>query len=181
MTEADLEHALARAPLRIRVWIELAAYGGARACEIARLERRDVLDQLAPPGVVLHGKGGKTRVVPLAGRTLADLHRLGMPVRGRLFRGQGGRPLGSRNVYESVNGFLHRQGIEPTMHSLRHRFATRLYPATGHNLRQVQELLGHASPATTAIYTLVDPSAAAPAVEAISRPLLRPTRNEDTA
>lgn len=181
MTEVDLELALARAPLRIRVWIELAGYGGARAMEVAALERRDILDQLDAPAVVLHGKGGKTRTVPLASSTLADLYTLGMPARGRIFRRESGQPVSSRYVYSLVNEFLHSLGIDSTMHSLRHRFATRMYPATGHNLRQLQELLGHDSPATTAIYTLVDPSAAAPAVEAIARPLLRPTREEDTA
>jgi len=177
MTEKDLEKALQRAPLRMRVWVELAAYGGARAAEIAGLSREDILDEPDPPAVVLHGKGGKVRVVPLAHRTLTDLQALGMPVRGRLFRAESGRPLTARDISKQVNHYLHnRVGTASTLHTLRHRYATRMYPATGHNLRQLQELLGHASPSTTAIYTQVDPSAAAEAVEAISHPLLRPVK-----
>jgi integrase/recombinase XerC len=175
VSERDLERALAAAGLLLRVWIELAAYGGLRAGEIARLERADVLDEVDSPTLLLRGKGGKSRAVPLADSTLADLHALGMPSRGRIFHRADGRPATGRSVGGTVNRHLHALGIPCTIHQLRHRFATCFYRTT-RDLRVLQELMGHQSPATTAVYTLVDPSAAAPAVNAIARPLLRPVR-----
>lgn len=175
--ERDLQRALADAPPMLRVWLELAAYAGLRAAEIAVLERCDVVDEAPTPYLVVHGKGGKTRIVPLAPELLRSLRQLGMPAAGRLFRRTAGRGVTARYVSNSANKWLHAHGIRSTIHKLRHRFATAAYRHC-HDLRMVQELLGHASPATTAIYTLVDPSAAAPTVAAIDRPLLRPTERE---
>jgi integrase/recombinase XerC len=172
--ERDLELALESAPQPVRLWLELAAFAGARAMEIAVLERPDVLDDGQPPALVLHGKGGKVRVVPLAPRLLRDLVDFGLPARGRLFW-VSGRPVSAKKVSELSNRFLHRAGIASTIHTLRHRFATRMLSA-GANVRQVQELLGHASPATTAVYTLIVPADTAPLVAAIDRPLLRPAQ-----
>jgi site-specific recombinase XerD len=179
ISERDLERALREAPQMIRVWLELAAYAGLRAKEIAALERRDVLDDASTPALVLHGKGGKTRFVPLAPCPRQSLIDFGMPSRGRLWW-INGRPVSAKRLSQLTNDYLHRIGIPETLHQLRHRFGTQALRANGGNLRQVQELLGHASPATTAIYTLIDPSAAAPTVAAIDRPLLRPVQETGT-
>lgn len=178
MPEQDLERALAEAPPMIRIWLELAAYAGLRAAEIAVLERADVLDTALIPSLVVHGKGGKTRVVPLAPEPLASLEDLPMPARGRLFRRPDGRPVTAKYVSEATGRFLRRRGFTHSLHKLRHRFATAAYRVSK-DLRLVQELLGHESPATTAIYTLVDPAAAAPVVAKIDRPLLRPVAEEE--
>lgn len=177
MGERDLERALAEAPPMIRLWLELAAYAGLRAAEIAALERHDIVDDGPTPFLLIHGKGGKARIVPLAPALLRSLRRFGMPATGRLFRRAGGRPVTARYVSDSTNKWLHAHGFPQTIHKGRHRFATAVYRQC-RDVRLVQELLGHASPATTAIYTLVDPSAAAPIVAAIDRPLLRPAERE---
>jgi integrase/recombinase XerC len=65
--------------------------------------------------------------------------------------------------------FLHACGIASTLHNLRHRFATQSLKVSG-NLREVQELLGHASITSTEVYTLVEVSAAAATVAALPVP-----------
>lgn len=179
ISERDLERALREAPSMIRIWLELAAFAGLRAKEIAALERPDVLDEAVPPALVLHGKGAKMRLVPLAPRPLRSLVEFGMPNRGRLWW-INGRPVSAKRLSQLTNDYLHRIGIPETLHQLRHRFATQALRANGGNLREVQELMGHASPATTAIYTAIDLSAAAPTVAAIDRPLLRPVQETGT-
>jgi integrase/recombinase XerC len=180
----DLERALREAPPMIRVWLELAAFAGLRAKEIAALERPDVLDECEPPALVLHGKGSKMRLVPLSPRPLRSLADFGMPARGRLWW-VNGRPVSAKRLSQLTNDFLHRLGIPETLHQGRHRYATRLLEA-GANLRQVQELMGHASPASTAIYTQVLLRDFVPFVDAIDhpltnpRPLLRPVPEQET-
>ena len=63
-----------------------------------------------------------------------------------------------------VNEHLHGLGIGDTGHAARHRAATVLYDRSGHDLRMVQEFLGHADVSTTAIYTAYDPAEMAEAV-----------------
>lgn len=179
ISEHDLEIALREAPPMLRVWFELAAYDGLRAKEIAALTRADVLDTAEPPSLILHGKGGKWRLVPMAPTVLRSLIEFGMPARGPIFT-INGLPIPPRRVSKLSNDFLHRIGMPVTLHQLRHRFGSQCLRANGGNLREVQELMGHASPATTAIYTLIDPSAAAPTVAAIDRPLLRPVPEQET-
>lgn len=179
ISERDLQRALADAPPLIRVWLELAAFAGLRVGEISRLERADVLDTANPPMLILHGKGGKMRAVPLAPRPLRSLLDLGMPARGPLFVQRNGRPVTSKRVSDLSNGYLHRLGIVETIHKLRHRFATQAL-AAGLDVRLVQELLGHESIESTAIYTWVSTSASAPTVAAIDRPLLRPVPEQET-
>lgn len=177
IAEQDLARVLAAVPLDVQLWLSLAAFAGLRASEIAGLRREDVLDRALPPMLVVTGKGGQTRVVPAPPTLVEALNAFGMPARGMIFRRADGRPETGKHVSATCNRWLHRLGIRASLHKGRHRFATRLYRASGNDLRLTQELLGHASPSTTAIYTLVDPSAAAPAVNAIDRPLLPPTKD----
>jgi site-specific recombinase XerD len=174
--EAPLQVALARATLRMRCWLELAAYDGLRAAEIARLERPDVLDTGPLRMLVIHGKGGRMRVIPLSDTPLASLYELGMPAHGALFRKRNGFPVTPHYVSKTANDYLHGIGIVETLHQLRHRFGTQALNVSG-NLRQVQDLMGHASPSTTAIYTLINPKDAAPTIAAIDHPLLRPVQD----
>lgn len=174
--EARMAAAMAQAPQPIRLWFELAAYGSARAGEIAALERPDILADEAEPMIVLHGKGGKERMVPLAPRLAVALADPALPCQGRLFRRPSGQPVTPKDVSRQANDWLHGHGYPETIHQFRHRFGTQALRA-GANLREVQELMGHESPATTAIYTLVNPMDAAPAVAAIDHPLLRPVQD----
>jgi site-specific recombinase XerD len=174
--ERALEFALAQAPLRIRLWLELAAYDGLRAAEIAAIERPDVMENADPAGLFVHGKGRRERVVPLSATPLASLFELGMPRTGRLFRKLDGFPVSPHYVSQRTNRYLHRIGVPESLHQLRHRFGTQALGVSG-NLREVQELMGHASPKTTAVYTFVNPQRSARTVAAIDHPLLRPVQD----
>jgi integrase/recombinase XerC len=109
------------------------------------------------------GKRDKTRIVPLLPqvRAAVDDYVAASPWpidRGSaLFRGAKGGPLSAGVVRKSVQGARTRLGLadRTTPHALRHSFATHLL-GRGADLRQLQELLGHASLSSTQIYTAVD-------------------------
>lgn len=113
--------------------------------------------------LVILGKGGKTRLVPmvkLAEDAIANYMRLCPLVlvpQGPLFRGVKGGPLSPRIIQllmERMRGALNLPDTA-TPHALRHSFATHLL-GNGADLRVIQELLGHASLSSTQIYTEVD-------------------------
>jgi len=166
--EDDLAMAIACAPDRIRLMLVLAAYAGLRAGEIARLDRWNILETATPPVIVVSGKGGRERVVPMSSRVLLELRSHGLPQRGPIFPrydGRGGANTPAR-ISRLCGQYLHDMAIGESLHSLRHRFATATYQRT-RDLRTVQELLGHASPTTTAGYAAYSSTAAVIAVEAI--------------
>lgn len=168
MNDLALETALRTAPADVRCWLALGAYGGLRVGEMSRLERRDVMDSLEPPIMLLHGKGGKQRIVPASPRVLFELRAYGLPMRGPIFRrrdGERGAPSPAR-ISQLVNAHLHDLGIADTAHATRHRFATGTYQISK-DIRLVQELLGHADPATTAIYAAYAQSEAAEVVASL--------------
>jgi integrase/recombinase XerC len=168
MSEADTTMAITSAPPRIRLWLVLAGFEGLRACEIACLDRSDVLDNAPTPVLIAHGKGRKDRVVPLNERTLAELRAYGLPSRGPLFPRMDGRPgpTSAHRVSVIANDHLHGIGITDTLHSLRHRFATQTYAAT-QDILVVGALLGHADPASTAGYAAYSNARALAAVRAL--------------
>ena len=149
--------------LRDRALIELLYATGARVSEIINLDIDDVRQPLT--ALRLHGKGGKERVVPVG--SFASEAVDGYLVRGRpallagkserkLFLNKRGGGLSRQSAWEIVRGAAVKGGVttELSPHSLRHSFATHLLDG-GADIRTVQELLGHASVATTQIYTLV--------------------------
>jgi integrase/recombinase XerC len=150
--------ALLAADKRTTVMLRLAGEAGLRRAEVAQVHYRDLIEGVDGAQLLVHGKGGKKRVVPIS-ESLAGLlrqgaagHTPGMPVEGWLFpTGRGGH-LTIHHVGSLVGRVL-PPGF--TMHQARHRFATRAYRGT-RNLRAVQVLLGHASIATTERYTAVD-------------------------
>ncbi len=154
LAEPSLDVAISTAEADVRCWLVLGAYGGLRAGEMARLQRQDILDTAHTPVLILDGKGGKQRVVPASERVLFELRAYGLPSRGMVFRrrdgGRGG--VTPARVSQLVNAHLHDLGLSDTGHSTRHRFATGVYQISK-DLRLVQELLGHADPAYTAVYT----------------------------
>ncbi|HEY5985127.1 MAG TPA: tyrosine-type recombinase/integrase [Streptosporangiaceae bacterium] len=176
IAEDDLMRALANAPVRIRPWLVLAAWAGLRAQEIARLRVEEILLDARPPVILVSAfaaKGGRERAVPLCEFVIGELALAGLPPRGWAFPRHDGRPGPNEPwvVSQLANAYLHSCGIADTLHSLRHRFGTQTYQIS-RDLRLVQELLGHAQPATTAVYTLYDQSQALPAVEALPVPAL---------
>jgi integrase len=152
--------ALAAADPRITLMLRLAAEAGLRRAEVARVHHRDLSAGAHGFSLLVHGKGGKQRVVPISD-SLAKLlragaagHSPGMPERGWLFP----TGFGGHLTPDAVGRLVARALPDDfAMHTLRHRFATRAYRGT-HNLRAVQVLLGHTSIATTERYLAVDDS-----------------------
>lgn len=137
-----LEDALDRSDSRTRLMLLLAARAGLRRAEIAALHTGNVEDG----GLVVRGKGGRVRRVPIHPEVAEYLQAL---PDGYLFPGQDGGHLSPDRVGRVMSAAL---GPGWTAHTLRHRFATRGYQA-GHDLFSLQEVLGHASPTTTRRYT----------------------------
>lgn len=162
----ELADGIKRAGPELRAWIVLAAYCGLRVQEIAGLRREDVIES---EGLlrVTHAKGGYERIVPLHPAVLACLVTLPMPRQGWVFRRPQGGPYPPHRLSVRFRQGLLDVGITSSPHTLRHWYASALYRQT-HDLRLVQELLGHASPATTAIYTAFDREGASRAVELLS-------------
>lgn len=166
MSEGNMDMALRRAPADIRLMLVLAAYCGLRAGELARLHDADILER--PPMVLIDGKGGRQRVVPLSSLVQMELAAYGRN-RGALFPRRDGQH-GANNparVSQMCNSYLHDIGIADTLHSLRHRFATEVY-ARSLDLRTTQELLGHSDPATTSLYVAYSNESAVQAVERLA-------------
>jgi len=153
---------------RDRALLELLYATGCRASEISNLKLCDA--HLDESYCLCHGKGDKQRLVPLGRKAVAAVreyleHERPVIVAGCaapppwLLVSRRGRRLRRERVWELFKLYAARAGISADMspHSLRHSFATHLL-CGGADLRQVQEMLGHASIATTQIYTHVDPA-----------------------
>ena len=151
------------AGLRDRALLELLYGSGLRVSELVGLDVDDV--DLEEGAVRVLGKGGKEREVPLGrfGRQALEAWlgraRPGFTTaasRGALFLNRRGGRLTRQSVNRLLAASVRAAGIERRVspHSLRHSFATHLLEG-GADVRVVQELLGHASVATTQIYTLV--------------------------
>lgn len=160
--------------LRDRLILELLYGCGLRSAELVALRLGDV--QAAQAQVIVHGKGGKTRLVPLGEEAAAALRRYLERGRGELAcqatlagRSDGagprreaallvsrtGRPLLTSDVRRLVVKYSRLAGIAPASpHMLRHAYATHMLER-GADLRAIQELLGHASVSTTQVYTHV--------------------------
>ncbi|WP_369054036.1 tyrosine recombinase [Kineococcus terrestris] len=155
-------------PLRDKALLELLYGSGARISEAVGLDVDDVSEQvLGESGVVrLRGKGGKERVVPVGSYARRALEqylvraRPALAAAGRggaaLFLNSRGGRLSRQSAWAVLQAAAGRAGTTRTVspHTLRHSFATHLLQG-GADVRVVQELLGHASVATTQVYTLV--------------------------
>nr|WP_260300664.1 site-specific tyrosine recombinase XerD [Rathayibacter sp. PhB152] len=149
--------------LRDRALLELLYATGARISEAVDLSVDDVFDSEV---VRLTGKGSKQRMVPLGSfaREAVQDYLVGarpeLSRRGRatpaLFLGVRGSRLSRQSAWLVIRAVAEKAGLdrEISPHTFRHSFATHLL-AGGADVRVVQELLGHASVATTQIYTLV--------------------------
>ena len=166
--DEDLALALQEAPPELRAMILLGAYQGLRCQEIAGLERSDVFETSEPPLLrVLAGKGGYERVVPLHPEVMEALRCVPLPRSGPIFRRQHGSPHTAVTVSQTLRKYFAELNIDATAHQLRHWFGTRAYAAS-RDIRMTQELMGHASPNTTAGYVAVAVVDAREAVESIT-------------
>lgn len=143
--------ALAEATPRERLICRLAAEHGMRRAEVAQVHSRDIFEDLDGWTLLVHGKGGRERLVPLLDDVAAELRASG---EGYVFPGNyGPGHLSPQWVGKIIARLLPG---DYTMHKLRHRAGTKWYEASGHDLFAVQELLGHATPNTTRVYVRVD-------------------------
>jgi len=147
---------------RDRAILELLYSSGLRLSELTDLDVGDVDMQDATVRVT--GKGNKDRIVPVGRKALDALdkwhtsRREFAPVdETALFVSNRGARLSARSVQARVKHWAKRQGIDVNVypHLFRHSFATHLLESS-HDLRGVQELLGHANISTTQVYTHLD-------------------------
>ena len=156
--------------LRNRALAELLYATGMRVSELVELPAASVRGD--PKMILVKGKGGKERMVPLSAPARsavaewlafrdaaeAEARRKGQPASRYLFPGSGaGGHLTRQHFYLLIKDIAVAGGVDPskvTPHTLRHAFATHLL-AGGADLRVIQTLLGHADVATTEIYTHV--------------------------
>lgn len=139
--------ALAEASPRERLMLRLAGEHGLRRAEVAVVHRRDLVEDLDGWTLIVHGKGGRDRLVPL----LDDVAHLLRQVDGYAFPGAVDGHLSPRWVGKLLTRLLEGDW---TMHKLRHRAGSNWYDVD-HDLAVVQDLLGHADPKTTRAYVKV--------------------------
>ena len=154
--------------LRDHALLEFLYGTGARISEAVGAAIDDL--DLSEQSVLLCGKGGKSRLVPIGGYARAALEaylvrgRPALAAAGRggpaVFLNARGGPLSRQGAWAILKGAANRAGLGTdgprgvSPHTLRHSYATHLLDG-GADVRVVQELLGHASVTTTQVYTLV--------------------------
>jgi integrase/recombinase XerD len=154
---------------RDRCILELLYATGCRVSEVSNLLLSNL--HLNEGYCLVEGKGSKQRMVPIGRRAQEAVGLYLQALRPQLMGSRSaqqcpwlilsrtGRRLRREAIWELVKRYANRAEIDPAVspHTLRHSFATHLLSG-GADLRQIQELLGHASIQTTQIYTQVDPS-----------------------
>jgi len=147
---------------RDRAILELLYSSGLRLQELVGLDCDDI--DVNDATVRVTGKGNKDRIVPVGRKALAALAKwrrsrseLALPAERALFVSARGSRLSHRSVQSRVSHWARRQGIDTRVypHLFRHSFATHILESS-HDLRGVQELLGHANISTTQVYTHLD-------------------------
>jgi integrase/recombinase XerD len=146
--------------LRLAALIEMLYGSGLRASELVSLPLRAVSTDR--PYLILKGKGGRERLVPISDRARAAIAswRIHVPEGSLWLFPSGASHLSRIRLFQLVRALAAEAGIDPARvspHVLRHAFATHLLEG-GADLRALQAMLGHADIATTQIYTHVDAS-----------------------
>lgn len=151
--------------LRDKAILELFYATGIRVSELVGIEAADI--HMGERLVRVRGKGKKERIVPFGGKAREALEAYARARGGLVGKGSGGEAaffvnyrggrLTMRSVQRMVHKYIRRTAVRRRIspHSLRHSFASHLL-GRGADLRVIQELLGHASLATTEKYTHVD-------------------------
>ncbi|MBW4329613.1 tyrosine-type recombinase/integrase [Stakelama sp. CBK3Z-3] len=144
--------------LRLAALVELLYGSGLRASELVSLPRNAIASDR--PFLILSGKGGRERLVPISDRARAAvaIWRDHVPPTSAFLFPSGRKHLTRIRLYQLMKALAAEAGIPPdrvSPHVLRHAFATHLLEG-GADLRALQSMLGHADIATTEIYTHVD-------------------------
>jgi integrase/recombinase XerC len=147
---------------RDRAILELLYSSGLRLSELTDLDCGDV--DMSDATVRVTGKGNKDRIIPVGRKALQALTQwdqtrvqLAAADEKALFVSNRGTRISPRSVQARVSHWARKQGIDSNVypHLFRHSFATHLLESS-HDLRGVQELLGHANISTTQVYTHLD-------------------------
>ncbi len=148
--------------IRDKAMLETMYASGLRVSELLNLEMGNVNPEEGY--LKVRGKGNKERIIPIGEFALEYLIKYVKEVRGKnvgfrskyLFLNQRGGVISRQYFWKNMKKYAKRAGIEVSIspHTLRHSFATHLLE-NGANLKQVQEMLGHAKIETTQIYTHV--------------------------
>jgi integrase/recombinase XerD len=155
--ESDVVAMLRTAPPRTRMMAQLMVYGGLRCCEVARARPDHVVRRSDRWWLdIPHSKGGHHQAVPLPGWLAEEF---------RVFLSWDVSP---QTVQRDVRRALKAAGSSATPHQLRHYYGTTALRQT-QNLAKVQKMMRHASPATTARYTLVTGDELADVAEGLPR------------
>jgi integrase/recombinase XerD len=160
---AEIERRLSQphpplADLRLSALIELLYGSGLRATELVSLPRAAIASDR--PFIILKGKGGRERLVPISDRARAAVARWRelVPSDQPWLFPSGKKHLSRVRLFQIVKALAAAAGVPPDRvgpHGLRHAFATHLLEG-GADLRALQAMLGHTDIATTQIYTHVD-------------------------
>ncbi len=166
----EARNALARgilAPPRDEAILETILGAGLRVSEACNLCLGDLFLGYGEQEIIIRdSKRGKSRSVRIGAELKALLKRFlawkrqhGEPMTpdAPIFLSERKGPYTTRGIQKRFKVYLKKAGISKTcgIHALRHSFALLLYRSSGHNLRAVQQQLGHSSPSTTAIYAHV--------------------------
>lgn len=154
---------------RTRTYILLAALAGLRVHEIAKIRGEDF--DRAAWSLTVTGKGGKTALLPVHDVLRLEVDRY--PAHGVWFPTYvphtGRQHIEAHAVSRAIRDVMRRAGVPGTPHALRHWYGTELLDK-GSDLRVVQELMRHESPATTAGYTRVNFSARVTGIQSLELP-----------
>lgn len=150
MPDADVRRILAEAPEPLRSWYSLAVHGGLRACEIAPVRSRDIVNNVL---VIPEAKGGNTEAVPLM---CIPLQTVLDNVQSKSWWFPHGtdpsRHVTAGQVSKRSNRWLREHDIEHTLHSLRHAFGTNTYRLSNYDLILTADLMRHKRLDTTRGY-----------------------------
>lgn len=148
---------------RTRAYITLAAYEGLRVHEVAKIRGEDFSDGW----LYVRGKGDKPAALPIAPEV--EQLRRGWPAEGYWFPSRERDHVKPDAVSGAVSAAFRKHGHNITAHQLRHWFGTMLQRTPGADIRTTQELMRHASLASTQIYTEVSSSSKVAAVRRLGR------------
>lgn len=146
-----LEAGMIRADERVKLMLRLAAEAGMRRGEIAQVHASDLGEDLFGATLLVHGKGARLRTVPISAGLAAAVRLRAADA--WLFPGDDGGHLSPKWVGKLASDVLPAPW---SLHTLRHRFATRAHERGGQDILSVSRLLGHASVATTQRYVATD-------------------------
>ena len=151
LTKDEVHRFLACVEPEYKLVLSLMYYAGLRKSEALNLTWGNVRGD----SIILSGKGGKSRCIPLTNAIIAELkcfRTFVSDVNGLIFVSKTGRPL--RHLHRIIERARKKAGIEKRVycHILRHSFGTHIVENTG-DIRTLQELMGHAKISTTEMYT----------------------------